>query len=94
MQHLAPKGQPRGTGSLRKLLQRQIGVNDRLDSRSRCADEPQPRPDMMFHSSRQGAKSRVQQTVLVAEIMRHQAGRDPRAARDLGERRADESQFG
>src|SRR5437870_2555701 len=54
--------------------------------------EPRARPPR--ERARHRPKSRFQQSVLVAEVMRDQSGRDPGTPRDLREGRADVADFG
>jgi hypothetical protein len=53
----------------------------------------QPRAHLIADAARQRAKGRIQQAVLVAEVMGDQAGRYVGAARDLRERRAHKAKF-
>ena len=94
VQHLAPEREPRGAGALVEFLRREIGVDDRLHPCARSACLGEPRAHTHRERARQRPKGRFQQSVLVAEVMRDQSGRDPGTPRDLREGRADVADFG
>lgn len=83
MKHLPPEGQPNGTGPCVELLGREIGVDHGLDAIARPVGASQTQARTVGHAARQMAERRFQQPFLVAEIMRHERGRDTGAPCDF-----------
>ncbi len=94
MQHLPPEGEPDAGGALVELLRRQIGVDQRLHAGTGTGRRAQPRGGGAVEPQRQESQRGFEQPVLVAEIMRHEAGRDAGAAGDLRQRRGVEADLG
>ena len=93
LQHLAPEREPGRAGALGELLLRQVGIDHRLDARPRRADLPHSRPDVVPHPPRQRTKGRIEEAVLVAEVVRHQPRGNARPPCDLRKRCADIPEF-
>ena len=93
VQHLAPEREPRVGGALVELLRREVRVDDRLHAATRRAREPQLGADVGVHAAAEVAERRLEQAVLVAEIVRNQSGGHAGPAGDLRERASHEAKF-
>ena len=89
MRHLAPESEPSAAGALVELLGPEIGVDDRLHPAARCRRELEALVDLIGYAPGQGPEGRLQQSVLVPEIVRDQPGGDAGSLGDLSERAAD-----
>jgi hypothetical protein len=93
LQRLAPELQPRGSAASFEFLGCEIRVDHRLDPAPRRVRPAQARAHVVADPACERPERGDQQSVLVAEVVRDEAGRDVRARRDLGQSRACESDF-
>ena len=94
MQHLAPEGEPRGAGALVELLRREVDVDDRLHAAARRVGLRQALPHAHRQRARQRAEGRLEQSVLILEVMCDQARGDVGTAGNLRQSGADPAHFG
>ena len=94
MDRLPPEGEPDRTGVLIHLLRREVGVDHRLKPRARCAGRAEAEGRRPAEAGGETAQRRLEQPVLVTEIMRDEARRDARLLGDEAERRGIEADLG
>ena len=93
LQYLAPEGEPGSARALLEFLRREVRVDDGLNAPARGAHLAQARTDLIAHAPRQRSKRRIQQTILVAEVVSDQARRHAGAGGNLRKRRAHVPKF-
>ena len=91
---VSPKGQPDLAGRAVELFGREVRVDHCLQTLARPLRLRETQAQPCAEPRQQQAERRLEQPLLVAEIMRHQSRRHARAPRDLDQRRADEPHFG
>jgi hypothetical protein len=94
LQQLAPEREPGIARALVEFLRRQVRVDDRLDAPARRVCQSQVRAYPVVDPPAERAERRLEESVLVAEIVGDEARRDAGAPRDLRERGADEAELG
>ena len=94
VQHLAPEGEPCGAGALIELLRGKVDVDDRLHAAARRVRLLQALPHAYRQRARQRTERRLEQAVLVLEVMCDQARRDVGTAGNLRQSCADPADFG
>ena len=94
MQHLAPEGEPDARRAPVELLRREVGVDDRLDATARRPRRRKPRRRRPPEPRRHRPQGRLEQTLLVAEIVRDEPWRDAGAPGDVAERAGGKAHVG
>jgi hypothetical protein len=93
MHHLDPKGEPAGAGPDIEPFGRKIGLDHRLDTLARRPRFGEAHQQGAADAGEEGAEGRLQQRVLVAEIMQDQRRRDIAARGDANQRGLDIAEF-
>ena len=94
MDDLSPEGEPDAARARLELLGRQCRVDDRLDALARAPRRAEPRRDAARQPPGEVAERRLEEAVLVVEIVRNQPRRDLRPLADEGERGGVEARLG
>ena len=91
MDHLPPEGEPDAARARIEFFRGQRRLNDGLHALARAARRAQTRGESAGETRGEAAQRRLEQTVLVGEIVGDEAGRDARLLPDEGERRRGEA---
>src|SRR5581483_196971 len=76
MQHLAPVSEPCASGALSEFLRTEVGIDDGLDTPARGVSASHAGAHTVRQAPTERTERRLEQAVLVVEVMRHQTRRD------------------